>query len=97
VTWRDQAACAGVDEVFVPDHTDATRMQGLADGFCHGCPAMASCGAYADEQRAAGLWGGVFRHRAAETGRYRWHVLVKGAPEPRLTDRRSVKVSWGAA
>jgi len=96
VQWRDQAACAGVDEVFVPDHTDPTRMQPLADKFCHSCPALTSCGGYADEQRAAGLWGGVFRHRAAETGRYRWHTLVAGAPNPQLTAQRT-KATRGAA
>lgn len=97
MNWSDKANCKATDEKFVPDHTDPTQMQGLARRFCQDCPVLQACGQHADQAKEFGLWGGVFRHRSGETGRYQFHVLVKGAPEPTLKGRRpGVRAGWAA-
>jgi hypothetical protein len=98
--WRDQAACIGADPtrfdvVELHSTTEMTRIEAAALQYCTGCPVLQECGATADQSRLWGLWGGTYRR--VQQGRYRWHVLVDGAPEPQLTDRRTgVKVGWVA-
>jgi WhiB family redox-sensing transcriptional regulator len=71
-SWRNQAACRGVDpDIFYPvteDESDAVE----AKAICGGCPVREPCAEYALSAREKmGVWGGlterdrrrIIRHR----------------------------------
>lgn len=98
--WQESAACRGADPFqFDVRELHTGREEAVIDAtglrYCASCPVVAQCGAMADESRHQGLFAGVYRRH--QQGRYVWRVVVEGAPEPQLTDRRSgVRVGWVA-
>jgi WhiB family redox-sensing transcriptional regulator len=59
-SWRDQAACRGLDpDIFYPvtdDEADAAEAQAV----CARCPVREPCGEYALSSREKlGVWGGL--------------------------------------
>lgn len=53
MTWRDQAACRGMDvSIFYPEHGQTTD---AAKAVCARCPVRFEC-----RQEAAGEWHGVW-------------------------------------
>ncbi|HEY7821642.1 MAG TPA: WhiB family transcriptional regulator [Acidimicrobiia bacterium] len=76
MTWRDRAACAGMDtELFVHDY-DRPKPEAVA--VCAGCPVQAECAQYAVDlpghrRAVVGTWGGqhneaIWRQRIALIG-----------------------------
>lgn len=62
MTWQKSAACrdAQPDAFFPPEPSE--RVARLARDVCLSrCAVTAECGAYADREQHAGLWGGEFR------------------------------------
>lgn len=80
-SWRDQAACKGIDtELFYPvsQGTVGQAQVEEAKAFCRRCVVREACLAAALERREPGVWGGTsederdeirrrFRRRAATT------------------------------
>jgi hypothetical protein len=101
MTWRDKAACHGANpnlfdarNFYTP--TDWETIEQGATTYCSACPVREDCRAEGDNYRHWGTWGAV--HRRVRQGRYVWDVLVEGATEPQLTDRRTgVHKGWGLA
>ncbi len=58
ITWRDSAACAGVDpELHFPEKGGSTRE---AKRICASCPVKVECLTYALERSERwGVWGGL--------------------------------------
>ncbi len=82
--WMDRAACAqpGVDpELFHPGEGNTSHDRAtLALAICAECPVKAPCGAYGEQLRATGIWGGTVRDDA-RTARKR----AQQAARPPLT------------
>jgi WhiB family transcriptional regulator, redox-sensing transcriptional regulator len=63
MTWRDDAACRGVDtNLFYPDR-GAPSVYSRPLAYCKRCPVLAECRAEADKHEAEamrtdGVWGG---------------------------------------
>jgi len=54
------AKCVGQHRLFTDDDGDPAAAE-LATAICQGCPALALCGAYADEigpRKLSGVWAG---------------------------------------
>ncbi len=60
VSWRDQAACNGVDsQVFFPDSEEDVA-SAAAKTICADCPVLQTCLQYAlATNQGAGVWGGL--------------------------------------
>lgn len=80
MTWRELAACAGMDtDLFFPLENIGGPQQGKgikgererlgrARRICQGCPVRLPCLEYAIERDCTGIWGGMDageRHRYA--------------------------------
>lgn len=67
MTWRESAACAGVDsELFFP--ATATGVK-TARSICAPCPVKAECLAFALERDPWGVWAGTTRRERREMRR----------------------------
>lgn len=70
--WWDHANCAGADpEQFFP-HINAGQparpiVEPTATRWCQPCPVRDACGAYADQTKAIGLYGGMWRRWRGST------------------------------
>lgn len=59
-TWRDLAACRGMDpNIFFPDQRPGPEL--LAELPCSRCAAKAECRSYGERFNCEGIWGGEFR------------------------------------
>ena len=100
MSWQENAACLDADPFLfdVRDfHTGSEEPAINAAGrrYCATCPMTRACGEMADDARLQGLYGGIYRRH--QHGRYVWRVVVDGAREPQLSDRRSgVNVGWAS-
>jgi hypothetical protein len=66
MTWKKQAACAGVDinRFFLPASPGRAAMDDLTEvarRYCAPCPVRQECRAYADQHCLLGLYGGLYR------------------------------------
>ena len=61
VSWREQAACSGVDsDIFFPASEDDEQATGQAKAICQECPVREACLQYAlATNQSAGVWGGL--------------------------------------
>jgi hypothetical protein len=88
-TWRDEAACRGVDHALFdiamdvfdgtdqPPHVTPPAARAVADQYCLFCPVAAQCGEEADEHRYEGLFAGIWRWTPHENIRiYRTRDLL---------------------
>lgn len=76
MTWRDNAACRGLDpEIWFPwvdgaslvhsDHEEWARRSALARSICATCPVQSECLAWAIENKPFyGIWAGRSAQRA---------------------------------
>ncbi len=72
LTWTDQAACRGQNELFFAPagerpETRAVR-EGKARAVCSGCAVLAPCRQWARENREYGFWGGESEEERAAAG-----------------------------
>lgn len=59
MTWRDLAACAGMDPDLFHPHGNNERAKARAVAVCAGCPARPDCLTHAiDNGEQDGIWGG---------------------------------------
>lgn len=57
MSWRDRAACRGMDDLFFPEEGHNTLP---AKKVCDGCPVVSACLEYALETgQRYGVWGGT--------------------------------------
>jgi WhiB family transcriptional regulator, redox-sensing transcriptional regulator len=68
--WRHHAECRTADpELFWPlSASDTETITTAITRYCNRCTVKAECGAYADEHKEPGVWGGALRYLSA--GRY---------------------------
>jgi WhiB family redox-sensing transcriptional regulator len=63
VSWRDEAACIGLDSdtFFYQESTGAAaKMARAAKAICKTCPVLRECGDYAIRTKQPnGIWGGM--------------------------------------
>jgi hypothetical protein len=81
-------ACVGQSVAFDPVyHRGPIQVERFTDSarqLCASCPLLRECGAYADEHREEGLWGGTYRR----TIRGVYHAVDLLAAKPATTESK---------
>ena len=93
MTWRDEAACRGLTDLFFNDKQDSPHDTAAARAVCATCPVRVDCADYAaDMGEVYGVWGGLttqqLRKRRYQRGRQRQadHFATASATAQELHD-----------
>jgi WhiB family redox-sensing transcriptional regulator len=72
LTWTDQAACRGQNELFFAPAGERPETRGIreskAKAVCTACAAIDPCQRWARENREYGFWGGESEEQRAAAG-----------------------------